>query len=304
MLQRFEGDNGRRILVELLQRQKLAAGGAELAGELADRVTVRAVPKDSVVIQQGGDDNDLFFVLSGMLDVIVNGRRVAKRVFGDHVGEMAAVQPSQKRAASVIAAEDSIVAQLSEPDFADISSRHPHMYRYIAQELARRLLQRNALINAYRDKIRVFIICSSEALPVAQHIQNSFAYDPFLTKVWTDGVFRATRYTLESLEAEVDDSDFAIAVAHGDDATDSRGSTWPSTRDNVIFELGLFMGRLGRARAILMEPRDDKVKLPSDMVGITTIPYRFQPGGDAAALLAPACNSLREHILTHGPNNG
>lgn len=304
MLRRFEADSGRRLRVELLQAQKLVAGCAELAGELADCVTVRAIPRDAVLIQQGGGDNDLFFLLSGTLDVIVNGRRVAKRGPGDHVGEMAAVQPSQKRAASVIAAEDSIVAQLPEPDFAYIAGRHPHMYRYIAQELARRLLQRNALINAYREKIRVFIISSSEARSIAEQMQNAFAYDPFLTKVWTDGVFRATRYTLESLEAEVDASDFAIAVAHGDDATESRGSTWPSPRDNVIFELGLFMGRLGRARAILMEPRDDKLKLPSDLVGITTIPYRFQSGSDAAALLAPACNALREHILTHGPNNG
>lgn len=304
MLQKFEGDGGRRLRVETLLAQKLVAGSAELAGELADRVILRALPKDEVLIQQGGGDNDLFFLLSGMLDVIVNGCRVAKRGPGNHVGEMAAVQPSQKRAASVFAAENSIIAQLTEPDFADIATRHPQMYRYIAQELARRLLQRNALINAYRDKIRVFVISSTEARPIAAHIQNAFAYDPFLTKVWTDGVFRATRYTLESLEAEVDASDFAIAIAHGDDATESRGSTWPSPRDNVIFELGLFMGRLGRSRAILMEPGDDKVKLPSDLIGITTITYRFQPGTDASALLAPACNALREHILTHGPNNG
>ena len=38
----------------------------------------------------------------------------------------------------------------------------------------------------------------------------------------------ATRYTLETLEAEIDKSDFAIAIAHGDDTTESRGSTWPT----------------------------------------------------------------------------
>jgi predicted nucleotide-binding protein len=49
-----------------------------------------------------------------------------------------------------------------------------------------------------------------------------------------------------------------------------------------------------------MEPRDEKVKLPSDLAGVTTIPYRFEPGGDTAALLAPACNKLRAHILELG----
>jgi predicted nucleotide-binding protein len=53
-----------------------------------------------------------------------------------------------------------------------------------------------------------------------------------------------------------------------------------------------------------MEPRDEKVKLPSDMSGITTIPYRYEANQDAAALMAPACDKLREHFLKLGPYNG
>ena len=74
--------------------------------------------------------------------------------------------------------------------------------------------------------------------------------------------------------------------------------------DNVIFELGLFMGRLGRKRAILMEPREEKLKLPSDFAGVTTVPYRYEPGASAAALMGPACNRLRSHFLELGANNG
>lgn len=44
----------------------------------------------------------------------------------------------------------------------------------------------------------------------------------------------------------------------------------------------------------------EKVKLPSDLAGVTTIPYRYEAGGDAAALLAPACNRLRTHIAELG----
>ena len=64
------------------------------------------------------------------------------------------------------------------------------------------------------------------------------------------------------------------------------------------------MGRLGRSRAILMEPREEKVKLPSDLAGLTTIPYRFEKRADVSAFLAPACNALRDHINAFGPNNG
>lgn len=99
----------------------------------------------------------------------------------------------------------------------------------------------------------------------------------------------------------MDQCDFAVAITHGDDETTSRGKEWPAPRDNVIFELGLFMGRLGRKRAILMEPREDGVKLPSDMAGVTTIPYVHDPKADTDAEFGPACNALRTSILTLGP---
>lgn len=52
-----------------------------------------------------------------------------------------------------------------------------------------------------------------------------------------------------------------------------------------------------------MEPRDEGVKLPSDMAGVTTIPYRYVKGRDAAALMGPACNKLRDYVMRLGPNN-
>jgi predicted nucleotide-binding protein len=303
VLSRFKGEAGKRLRLEAFLAQKLVAGNRVLADELEAKAQLLQVPQGHVLIEQGGADNDVYLILAGAFDISVNGRIIRRRVPNDHVGEMAAVEPTQRRAATVTAAEESVVAKLSESDFADLGRRYPEIYLYIARELARRLLQRNALIGQARDKMRVFIISSAESVAVARVIQNAFAHDPFLTVVWTDGVFRATNYTLQTLEDEVDNSDFAVAVAHADDITKSKGKKWPAPRDNVIFELGLFMGRLGKARAILMEPRDVGVKLPSDMAGVTTIPYRYAKGPDAAALMGPACNSLREHIMRLGPNN-
>jgi CRP/FNR family cyclic AMP-dependent transcriptional regulator len=104
-------------------------------------------------------------------------------------------------------------------------------------------------------------------------ISAAFENDAFETKLWTDDVFKVSNYALEDLEREIDQADFAVAIAHPDDHTKSRGQKWPAPRDNVIFELGLFMGRLGRQRAILMEPRDEGIKLPSDLAGVHTIMY-------------------------------
>jgi CRP/FNR family cyclic AMP-dependent transcriptional regulator len=303
VLNRFQGEAGKRLRLQALASQKLVAGNHKLAEELDAKAQLMPVPKGQILIEQNESDNDVYLILAGAFDISVNGRIIRRRVPNDHVGEMAAIEPTQRRAATVVATEDSLVAKLTESDFAELGGRYPEIYLYIARELARRLLQRNVLISQAREKIRVFIISSVESLGVARAIQNAFAHDPFLTVIWTDGVFRASNYTLQSLEDAVDNSDFAVAVAHADDITESKGKAWPAPRDNVIFELGLFMGRLGKARAILMEPRDEGVKLPSDMAGVTTIPYRYAKGSDAAALMGPACNNLREYILRLGPNN-
>jgi CRP/FNR family cyclic AMP-dependent transcriptional regulator len=47
------------------------------------------------VITQGGEDNDLYFIVSGSFDIIVNGRHVAIRGANNSVGEMSAIQPTQ-----------------------------------------------------------------------------------------------------------------------------------------------------------------------------------------------------------------
>ena len=147
MSDRFVGERGRRLRIEALASQNLVVGNRALAEELAD-FEVCAVSKGELLISQGAGDNDIYFILSGSFDVIVNGQKVA--VFGptEHVGEMAAVQPGQKRSASVVATDNAIVARLSEEAFTDLGNRYPQMFRIIAQELARRLVQSNARLRA------------------------------------------------------------------------------------------------------------------------------------------------------------
>lgn len=304
IIDRFTGDAGREMRLDAMLQQAIVCGNRDLAAELTERAELIDVPDGQAIITQGSADNDLFLILAGSFKVIVNGREIGTRGRGENIGEMVVVEPSQLRSADVVAAEPSVVAKLTHAEITEIAGRHPDIYRVIARTLARRLFERNKLVGKHREKTRVFIISSVEALDVARIIQNALSYDGFIVTLWTDGVFKVASYALESLEGAVDDSDFAIAVAHSDDMALFRGHDWPVPRDNVVFELGLFMGRLGRKRAILMEPREDKVKLPSDLAGITTIPYVYEPGSDAAALMAPACNDLRQHIKEWGPFNG
>ncbi|QHO77617.1 cyclic nucleotide-binding protein [Bradyrhizobium sp. CCBAU 051011] len=301
MITRFQGERGRALLIEELRKHKIAIGIPDLPEAFADAGKLEAVCKDQSLIEQNGSDNDTYLLIAGTYRVIVNGKEVARRFAGDSVGEMATISPIQRRSASIVSEDDGVVLKITEQEFSALAARFPEVWRRLAQEVARRLEQRNILIRPPNEKIRVFVISSVEALPVARAIENAFAYDPFATIVWANGVFRVTNYTLESLENELDRCDFAIAIAHPDDQTKVRDEDWPTPRDNVVFELGFFMGRLGRSRAILMEPRGTRVKLPSDLAGISTIRYRFDPN-EAAASMGPACNELRDHIMKLGRN--
>lgn len=301
--ERFEGDIGRRRLMEALKTQKMVAGDAALAEELAGLVRVEEVTAESPLIHQEASDTDIYFILTGSFSVVVNGKVVATRRRNDHVGEVSAIEPALPRSASVIAAELSVVCKLSEPDLADLGRRYPDVWRNLAKELGHRLYQRNALVKPSRETIRVFIMSSSEALPIAYVVQNHFAHDKFVVQVWPNGVFRASNYRIESLEKVLDDSDFAIAIAQPDDLTTIRGEEKRTPRDNVIFELGMFIGRLGRERTFLLEPRGEEVKLPSDLEGLNTIGYRYGDKKDLPALLGPACNEIRDVINERGPRD-
>jgi predicted nucleotide-binding protein len=214
---------------------------------------------------------------------------------------MAAIDQSQRRSATVVASEATWVCRLSEPELIALANTYPQIWRVLATEIARRLVQRNRLVRAKNERPRVFIISSAEALPVAEEIRRELSTGPFVdVTLWTDeDVFVASNYTLEDLEQQVDLSDFAIAIAAPDDVTRSRGTQQRSPRDNVILEIGLFIGRLGRRRTFILQKTRDKTKLPSDLLGLK--PIRYSSGSaDLSTELAPTCAELRRTIARLG----
>lgn len=300
MIERFQGVDGQRRLVASLKEHRLIANREELADRLVAAGDLIEAPAGTAFINQGDYTSDVFFLIAGKVEVQVNGKVVANRFHGDLVGEMAAIEPTQARSASVIPTEVSVLLKVSEGEFSAAAEQFPDVWRRLAATLARRLAQRNHLVTARRERVRVFIVSSAEAIPIVDLLIKQFQHDPFLAVAWKNGVFRASNYTLDDLEAELDDSDFAIAVAQPDDIVITRDTKWPAMRDNVTLELGLFMGRLGRKRAFLMEPRDAEIQLPSDLAGMTAIPYRYVEGKDAEHYIAPACARLRDLILAAG----
>ena len=115
-------------------------------------------------------------------------------------------------------------------------------------------------------KPRIFIGSSGEGLDVASYIKAELAHY-FDCYLWTDGIFKHNKSTLDTLVQGASYFDFGIMVATKDDLTQTRGNDYATPRDNIIFELGLFYGRLGASKTFLFQEKESK--LPSDMYGIT-----------------------------------
>lgn len=272
LIDRFQNNT---VLVEALLAQVIIQGDREVAAALAKAGEVVEFPAGEVLIHESGTDRDMYFLLYGKVGVSVKGKYLYPREKNLTVGEMSAVNPSITRSATITALEPTVALKVSPETLDQIALVQPRVYKLLAADLASRVLQRNTLIRPPNDRPRVFFISSKESLPVAKAIRHGLKYSETDSLIWSDeDMFPPGSYPLEVLEREVDLADFGVAIAHPDDIVRSRRNESAAPRDNVIFELGFFMSRLGRKRTFLLVPQADaELKLPSDFKGMTPISY-------------------------------
>ena len=147
-------------------------------------------------------------------------------------------------------------------------------------------------------KPKLFIASSVEGLNAAYTIQSNLQHDVDAT-AWPQGVFDLSSSPLDSLIDALDNSDFGVFVFNPDDITTMRGESNHVVRDNVLFELGLFIGKLGKRRCFIVEPSEPQILLPSDLWGVTTASYDASRS-DIAGALGPACHAIRLAVKKHG----
>lgn len=141
----------------------------------------------------------------------------------------------------------------------------------------------------------LFVGSSTEGLRIAKAI-GVLLESVCEVSLWSQGVFGLTQGTLESLVTKLPDFDFAVLVLTADDLSISRGTAKAAARDNVLFELGLFMGSLGRDRTFIVYSREDPPDLPTDLAGVTAATFTPPERGDLLSALGAACTRIQYAI--------
>jgi hypothetical protein len=150
------------------------------------------------------------------------------------------------------------------------------------------------------DKPSLFIGSSSEGLSIAQAVRAGLEADAEVT-IWNEGVFPLGQTFIEALFNALPRFDFAVLVLTADDLVFSRRAEALGPRDNVLFELGLFMGRLGRTRTFVLHQASADLKIPSDLSGLVTATYEWPRADDnRRAAVGSACDSIRQIVRDLG----
>ena len=145
-------------------------------------------------------------------------------------------------------------------------------------------------------KPKLFIGSSQKNLRVAGVLAEALE-ESAQVRVWNEGVFGLNRGFLETLLKQLEEYDFAAFVLASDDLTTSADQSRPSPRDNVLFESGLFMGVLGRDRVFLVYDDAVRLKIPSDLAGLTLASYDgSRMLNEPQAAVRAACRKISDAI--------
>ena len=154
-------------------------------------------------------------------------------------------------------------------------------------------------------KKRLFIGSSSEELETAKTVQklleNDFEVVIWNENLWDKSVFKLNNNFLHDLLKAPLKFDFGILIGSPDDKVEVRGKEYLQARDNILFELGLFIGRLGIQRCAFLVHED--VKELSDLSGIFISKFNYKNLNNKVDEIKRAFSSVEPDTFNFFPSN-
>lgn len=149
---------------------------------------------------------------------------------------------------------------------------------------------------------KVFITSSVEGLEIANAIQQNLKSDAEVI-VWAEGVFNISEEVLSNLIQASNTSDFGVFVLSPSDIVEKKDRKTLPARDNLMLEIGMFIGKLGINRVFLIAPKgQEDLNLPTELIGVSKT--TFNPSRSDKTLqsvLGSACEHIRTVVRSLGP---
>lgn len=141
------------------------------------------------------------------------------------------------------------------------------------------------------NKPKIFIGSSKSGLKAAEKVKTHLSNigECFL---WDESsIWEPNRSTFDNLLRMVSYFDFGVFVATADDLTLTNDHIVIEPRDNVILEMALFLGAMGKDKSFLLVEKG--IKLPTDFSGI------YMPRFDDDDSIKKACEQYQVKIEEH-----
>ena len=122
-------------------------------------------------------------------------------------------------------------------------------------------------------QLTVFVGSSQEAFEHYEQVCGTLEEQGHDVRGWKASFEKGEGF-LAALIRMTEAVDAALLIATPDDLLCYRGEQSHVLRDNVLFEAGLFIGALGRSAAGIVVAGGSKIKLPSDLAGVSTFSLR------------------------------
>ncbi len=151
----FKGDRKEKTLMNALKNNILFTDLNTRELQMVQNiVNLRNYQKGEVVFRYGEAGVGMYIIISGSVDISLNGKFITKLKEGDFFGEIALVEESGRRTADTTSAEESVMIGFFKPDLMEITNRNPTagvkiLFR-LAQVLGMRLHETTTLISTMR----------------------------------------------------------------------------------------------------------------------------------------------------------
>lgn len=139
----FQQEDSEERIRSVLRQNPAILEDEDVIASLLTAGKLAGFKKGEELIVENTQDDYVFFILAGEVEIQTNGQRVATRTAPIQVGEMAAMQPGEKRSATVTARSHTVATlRVSGTKFQEIMDAFPKFRDRLHVDVTKRFRQR------------------------------------------------------------------------------------------------------------------------------------------------------------------